>query len=77
MISQLKKYEKGLNSKNKNSNLIPEIRLNEPSAIFDGGEKSIRIKTNMLERSGFLDVEDRKSVNNSKLTNKIRLDDLD
>ena len=31
----------------------------------------------MLERSGFLDVEDRKSVNNSKITNKIKFDDLD
>lgn len=77
MISQLKKYEKGLVSSKKNSNLIPEIRLNEPSTIYDGGERSIRIKTNMVERSGFLDVEDRKSVNNSKITNKIKLEDFD
>jgi hypothetical protein len=75
MVSQLKKYEKTIISKKNPIIQVQEVRFNQPS--FIEGEKSIRIKTNMFDRSNFLDIEDNKSLNNSKMSNRIKVEDID
>jgi hypothetical protein len=77
MLTQLKLFERGISPKGSASIQEKSVRQEQPSLRINTTEqRSIKIKTNVFDRSNFLGVEEQPSVNNSRLTGRsLKADD--
>lgn len=77
MLNQLKMFERGVNPKGEASFQERSVRQEQPSFRNDtAGQRSIKIKTNAVDRSNFLGVEEQSNLNHSRLTGRsLRVDD--